>query len=574
MSQFFKNIIISLQPRNVTVKVQLMTIGIVLFVSMGATVILALLNIKPLTTALNATGSQGVILKSYLVVNSNFRNIEKAYLNSIVMAMMGKEGKNLITPVNFAMKELDDSISIIRAANNEVDLIESVKDFSNSLKIGMKFIASTDSYGASEYYDKKLKKKAEAIRGYLLKKIAVQENELHKVNELTTKVKQNTKSRQMIFVIFVFLAALSCGFFLIGIIRNISSNIRLLLYQAKLMSDAVENGKLATRASTDDLSREFLPVLTAMNRIVEAIVTPMQEGIIVIKQLAEKKLGIKMVKKYNGELERFKEDINSVAINLHHAIREVQKIAHYVGQRGEQIAEENKTQSQAAGDQAGSLKKINNSMHIVGNSAKQNAKDAVEMASIGKNAMSNVHNGTECMKDMISAMNEIDTSSNNISKIIKVIDEISFQTNLLALNAAVEAARAGKHGKGFAVVAEEVRNLSGRCSMAAQEVTGMIEDSVKKVQTGTDVANKTSTVLEKIVAEIDDVSRLIDRVNNSSNEQAKSVIEISNSLDHVDLLTQKNAISSAKSVKSSQELAIQVKQLNLLVSEFHLPEER
>ena len=64
----------------------------------------------------------------------------------------------------------------------------SQKDFSNSLKIGMKFIASTDSYGASEYYDKKLKKKAEAIRGYLLKKIAVQENELHKVNELTTKV--------------------------------------------------------------------------------------------------------------------------------------------------------------------------------------------------------------------------------------------------------------------------------------------------------------------------------------------------------------------------------------------------
>jgi methyl-accepting chemotaxis protein len=81
-------------------------------------------------------------------------------------------------------------------------------------------------------------------------------------------------------------------------------------------------------------------------------------------------------------------------------------------------------------------------------------------------------------------MEAINSSSKKIVDIISVIDGIAFQTNILALNAAVEAARAGEQGRGFAVVASEVRNLAQRSAAAAKEIKTLIDDSVEKVELG------------------------------------------------------------------------------------------
>lgn len=68
-----------------------------------------------------------------------------------------------------------------------------------------------------------------------------------------------------------------------------------------------------------------------------------------------------------------------------------------------------------------------------------------------------------------------------VSDIADEISEISDQTNLLSLNATIEAARAGKHGDGFNVVAGEVRNLSGRSSQSAQEISSLVDETRQKL---------------------------------------------------------------------------------------------
>src|SRR5690606_25380842 len=123
------------------------------------------------------------------------------------------------------------------------------------------------------------------------------------------------------------------------------------------------------------------------------------------------------------------------------------------------------------------------------------------------------------VRSAVDAMSEITSASKKIADIITTIDEIAFQTNLLALNAAVEAARAGEQGRGFAVVATEVRNLAQRSAAASKEIKALINDSVNKVEAGSEHVNQSGATLDEIVGSVKHVTDIVAEIAAATREQ-------------------------------------------------------
>ncbi len=236
----------------------------------------------------------------------------------------------------------------------------------------------------------------------------------------------------------------------------------------------------------------------------------------------------------------------------------------------EQVANASQALAQGSTEQASALQQVTASMDEVTQRTKDNATEASQASNLVNNIKDMAAEGNEQMKSMIQAMDSINESSETISKIIKTIDDISFQTNILALNAAVEAARAGVHGKGFAVVAEEVRNLAAKSAAAAGETAEMIEDSIRKVATGSKIAEETAKSLDAIVKSIDEIVVLIGNITVSSNDQATAISQIDQAISQVSTVVQTNAATSQQCAAASEELSNQAITLKKLIGQYKL----
>ena len=269
------------------------------------------------------------------------------------------------------------------------------------------------------------------------------------------------------------------------------------------------------------------------------------------------------------------EDILGKALALmvernNHAISNIKDATYQVTTSSSQVASASEALAQGSTEQASAIEEITASIADVAEKTKQNATQANEAAALIAQAIEDVKKGNTEMQDMVVAMEAINKASEGISKIIKVIDDIAFQTNILALNAAVEAARAGEAGKGFAVVAEEVRNLAAKCSSAAGETAEMIEDSIQKVEAGSQIANETAEALEEITKAVQQSESIIIDINTASNYQATAIEQIEQAIGQVSQVVQTNSATSEECAAASQELAEQAGRVREMLAVYRL----
>nr|BFD67244.1 methyl-accepting chemotaxis protein [Bdellovibrio sp. HAGR004] len=228
----------------------------------------------------------------------------------------------------------------------------------------------------------------------------------------------------------------------------------------------------------------------------------------------------------------------------------------------DQLSKASQTISASSVQTASSIETTVASMEELSSMTQKNAESSQVAATISKDSNEKAALGEKQLESLLKSIHEIDTSSKKIAEIITVIDDIAFQTNLLALNAAVEAARAGEQGKGFAVVAEAVRSLAQRSASAAKEINDLIEDSVAKINNGSQVAKRSEEVIKDLIHAIDKMSQLSGEIASASHEQTVGFGEASKAMSEIDSSSQQNAAVAEELSASAQQLSDQAQSLD------------
>ncbi len=304
--------------------------------------------------------------------------------------------------------------------------------------------------------------------------------------------------------------------------------------------------------------------------LIRTVVKPLEAVLRQTRTVARGDLTQKVEAHSHDEIGRLMRAAEEMRRNLGNVIHHIQRIGSNMSDAAGEIAAGNRQLADRTVQQATSLETTTSNMQEVTTLVNQNADTARAAHELAQKTGASVLQSAAVVEDVGKAMQDIRDTSRNIADIVGVIDEIAFRTNLLALNAAVEAAHAGEQGKGFAVVAAEVRNLAQRSAAAASQINGLIADSVAKVDSGAELADRSGEALRNVVREFEAVSDLISNIATAASEQAIGVDGVTREVAHMEQMTQENSAMVRAVSELSESMEARARELERLASYFRV----
>ncbi|SFR56292.1 methyl-accepting chemotaxis protein [Thiomicrospira sp. ALE5] len=324
--------------------------------------------------------------------------------------------------------------------------------------------------------------------------------------------------------------------------------------------DAMQQGQYQQRVEVNAVG-ELANLKAHINRSMDSLESALVEIVRVIDAQSRGDLTQKIEKEYQGELRVLQEAVNQTANKLTAVVNKALQASVVVNQASSEVATGANDLSMRVQQQAAAIEETSATMDQMTSAVAQSRDNSEVTATITLDVQHKAHEGVRVMRETIDVMTGIQASSQQIAEIVSLIDSIAFQTNLLALNAAVEAARAGEHGRGFAVVASEVRALAQKSADAAKDIKQLIEDSVERIDRGTELANKSGESLEEVNQAIEEVVHRMKEIATAASEQSLGISQVHQAINQIDSVTQQNAALVEQTSATTETLNDQARAL-------------
>ena len=300
------------------------------------------------------------------------------------------------------------------------------------------------------------------------------------------------------------------------------------------------------------------------------VTRPMSRLVDHVERIAQGNLHGEIEQRGDNEIGRLFAGLTHMQKALADTVGQVRQSSDAIHGDSQTIARGNSDLSARTEQQAASLVQTASSMEELTSTVDQNTENAREARQLTHEASATAERGGRIVGEVVDTMHGISRSSHEVSQIIDMIESIAFQTNLLALNAAVEAARAGEQGRGFAVVAGEVRSLATRSAKAAEEIRGLIDASVTRVDAGSKLVDEAGTAINDVVAVVKRVDQIMTEIATASEEQGRGIGQVNQAVTELDQVTQHNVRLVSEAANAATALEAEARTLRSAVAVFEL----
>lgn len=381
-------------------------------------------------------------------------------------------------------------------------------------------------------------------------------------------------------------------------LNTMVETIQMIIDDLNTLTRAVSEGQLDVRGDTEKFTGNWRTLLSGINNVIEAFVTPISTTADYIERTSKGDVPEKIQQEFQGDFNEIKKNLNmlidsthditqvaekmaegdfsveiaersdqdtlmralnTMILNMKTVVMGVKAAADTLATSSEELSAGASMMSDGSSQQAAAAEEVSASMEQMAANIRQNAENAKQTEAIALQSAEYAEEGGKVVEEMVEVMKKI-------VRRITIIEEIAGQTRLLSLNATIEAARAQEHGKAFSVVASEVRKLSDVTKSAAEEINLLATSSLE-------VSERAGNMLKTLVPSIHRTAGLVQEISAATGEQSMGAEQVNLSIQQLDQITQHNAATAESIASTAGNLANQAEELQSSMGFFHIKKE-
>lgn len=332
----------------------------------------------------------------------------------------------------------------------------------------------------------------------------------------------------------------------------------------------IASGNLDVVFDEEAIAEEIAMLTVSLNDTVAQLKTYIGDITFIVNNISNNNLAVSSNIEYQGAFIAIQNGLNTILDKLNDAFGRVNKQSEIVVSYSGQVQESTTQVATGANEQSLAVQGLVSNIKVLSEQIQLISKNAEAASEVSKTTNNQLALGNDEMQSLLDAMKTIENTSEQIGMIITTISEISDETNLLALNASIEAARAGEAGKGFAVVAGEISKLAAASADATENITKLIENSMRAVEVGKKLADKTSDTLQTGISNSVKSNEDIMQITQFVKNQADAVEQIEASIQDIAAIIDSNAATSQENAAISDELINCASELKTTVDAYSL----